>query len=223
MTMKKSSAWMMAGLCGLLCALTACASASSVVKPNYDFRTVGRVAVLIQSSVGSPAQQRQIADLFAMHILSKGYDVIDRANLSDLVNEAEFQNTSGITSPEGRAKLAIRNVSAVIVTNVSEIGDEISLTAKMMDVQSGTLLWSGEGTGKLEEWLAPVGGALVGGGAGAAVGSMIGNTPGAVIGGIAGAAAGGVAGAALTPSDAQLLRKVVAKTCKGLPSLVPAP
>ena len=216
--MKISRTWIAAGLCGVLCALSACSSGSSFVRQGYDFRSVGKVAVLLQSSVGNPAQQAEIADLFAMQVLSKGYDVIDRANIADLTKEAAFQNTSGIASQEGRAKLAIRNVSAVIVTNVSRLGDEIAMTSKMVDVQSGTLLWAGEGTGSLKSWLAPVGGALLG--AGAVGGSMIGNTQGAIIGGIAGAAAGGVAGAALAPNDAQLLRKVIEKTCRGLPSLM---
>ena len=106
-------------LCGLLGVLTACSSGSSFVRPGYNFNQVGRVAVLISMNAGNPAQQQEVADLFAMQILKKGYDVVDRANLADLTNEAMFQNESGITSPEGRAKLAIHNVSAVIVVNVS--------------------------------------------------------------------------------------------------------
>ena len=45
--------------------------------------------------------------------------MIDRVNVADLQREAAFQNTSGITSPDGRAQLAIRNVSTVVVVNVS--------------------------------------------------------------------------------------------------------
>ena len=165
-------------------------------------------------NVGNPAQQQEIADLFAMQVLQKGYDVIDRANLAALSQEAEFQNESGITSPEGRAKLAIHNVSAVIVVNVAapyayqvppssqsywvrghwywsgpgyvwvpghwevrerpgymaESGEDISMTAKMVDVQTGTLLWAGEGTGSLKSGLSTLGGALLGAGAGVALG-----------------------------------------------------
>ena len=116
--MKKLRTWAIVALCGLLGALTACSSGTSFVRPGYDFSTVGRVAVLVTMNAGNPAQQQEIADLFAMQVLQKGYDVIDRANLADLTNEAAFQNDSGITSPEARAKLAIHNVSAVIVVNV---------------------------------------------------------------------------------------------------------
>jgi hypothetical protein len=218
--------------------------------------------VLVTIGVGNPAQQQEIADLFAMQVLQNGYDVIDRANLADLAKEAEIQNAAGITSPEGRAKLAIHNVSAVIVVNVStpyayavppssesywvrghwrphygawawepghwevrqrpgytaESGEDISMTAKMVDVQTGTLLWAGEGTGSLRSGLASFGGTLLGAGAGAVVGSAIGRTGGAIIGGIAGALAGGTAGEVLQPNLAQLLRSVIEKTCKGLPA-----
>jgi hypothetical protein len=115
---KKFRTWRIVALCGLLVALTACSSGTSFVKPGYNFNSVGKVAVLISMNAGSSAQQQEIADLFAMQVLKKGYDVIDRANLADLTNEAAFQNTSGITSPEGRKKLEIHNVSAVIVVNV---------------------------------------------------------------------------------------------------------
>jgi len=207
--------------CGAVCALTACASGSSFVRPGYDFHSVGKVAVVLTSNVGNSAVQAEIADLFAMHLLSKGYDVIDRANIADLMKEAEFQNASGITSPEGRAKLAIHNVSAVVVTNVSQLGDEISMTAKMVDVESGSVLWAGEGTGSLKRWLGPIGGGLLGAGAGAVTGAVIGGTRGAIIGGVAGGAGGAVVGETLQPNEAKLLRKVITKTCRKLPSLTP--
>jgi hypothetical protein len=261
---KKVRTWVIVALCGLLVALTACSSGSSFVRPGYDFNSVGKVAVLISMSAGNPAQQQEVADLFAMQILQKGYDVIDRANLRDLANEAEFQNASGITSPEAREKLSIHNVSAVIVVNVStpntyevpprsesywvpgrwyldpyngawvrepghwevrqrpgyvaQNGEDISITAKMLDVQTGTLLWAGEGTGSLKSGLATFSGAVLGAGAGAVAGGLIGRgTTGAVVGGVAGALGGGVAGAALEQNMAQLIRSVIAKTCRALP------
>ncbi len=260
--MKKLRTWAIVALCGLLGVLTACSSGTSFVRPGYDFSKVGRVAVLISMSAGNPAQQQEIADLFAMQVLQKGYDVVDRANLADLTNEAAFQNESGITSPEARAKLAIHNVSAVIVVNVgtpstymvppssesfwvrghwrpdyaggwvwepghwevrqrpgyvAQNGEDISITAKMLDVQTGTLLWAGEGTGSLKSGLATLGGAVVGATGGILLGSAIGNTNGAIIGGVAGALGGGVAGSALEQNLAQLIRSVIEKTCRGLP------
>ena len=89
--MKSFRAWMMAALCVVLAALTACSSGSSYVRSGYNFNSVGKVAVIVSMNVGSPAQQQEVADLFAMQVLRKGYDVIDRANIADLANEAAFQ------------------------------------------------------------------------------------------------------------------------------------
>jgi hypothetical protein len=263
MAVNKSRTWGVIALCGFLGALTACSSGTSFMKPGYDFNSVGRVAVVMSMNSGDQAQQQEVADLFAMEVLKKGYDVVDRANLQDLSNEAWFQNASGVTSPEGRAKLAIHNVSAIMVVNVHaptayevpprteqywvrghwrpgyygewvwepghwetrevpgytrEDGDEISITAKLLDVQAGTLLWAGEGTGSLKSGLATIGGAVLGAGAGAVTGGLIGRgTTGAVVGGVAGALGGGLVGAALEENMAQLMRSVIAKTCRGLP------
>jgi hypothetical protein len=260
---KKSRAWTLVALCGFLGALTACSSGTSYVRAGYDFNSVGRVAVVMSMNSGSTPQQQEVADLFAMEVLKKGYDVVDRANLQELSNEAWFQNTSGITSPEGRQKLAIHNISAVMVVNVraptayqvppssesywvhgrwrpgpygewvwepghwevvqrpgymAESGEDISITAKMLDVQTGTLLWEGEGTGSLKSGLATFTGALLGAGAGAVAGGLIGRgTTGAVVGGVAGALGGGAVGAALEENMAQLMRSVIEKTCRGLP------
>jgi len=221
--MGNKKTWAIVALCGLLVVLTACSSGSSFVRPGYNFSAVDKVAVLMSMNVGTLAQQQEIADLFAMQVLKKGYDVIDRANLADLTREAEFQNSSGITSPEGRKKLAIDNVSTVIVVNVSSpsfVNDEdISITAKMLDVRTGTLLWAGEGTGSLKSGLATFGGAVLGAGAGAVTGGLIGRgATGAVVGGVAGALGGGALGAALEENTAQLMRSVIEKTCRGLPA-----
>ena len=104
---RKFRTWAIVALCGLLGALTACSSGTSFVKPGYDFSTVGRVAVLISMNAGNPGQQQEIADLFAMLVLQKGYDVVDRANLADLVNEAAFQNESGIAGVAFMASEAV--------------------------------------------------------------------------------------------------------------------
>ena len=102
---------------------------------------------------------------------------------------------------------------------MAENGEDISITAKMVDVQTGTLLWAGEGTGSLKSGLATFGGALLGAGAGAVTGGLIGRgATGAVVGGVAGGLAGGTVGAALEENLAQLLRSVIQKTCKGLPA-----
>lgn len=233
-----SRAWMIITLCGVLSVTTACSSDSSFVRPGYDFRSVGKVAVFLKMNAGNAVQRQELADLFAMHVLQKGYDVIDRAPLADLSNEAAFQNAFGMTSPDGRAKLAAHKVSAVIVVNVqmptSEswrarygytdvTAEDITMTAQMSDVQNGTLLWEGKGSITLDMVLEDYGIALEGAQTESAVGKttvpVIGGITGAQASGrIAGAQASGTAGAALDPKIAEFLRSLIEKTCEALPT-----
>ncbi|MGD1000200.1 MAG: hypothetical protein ABSA67_05820 [Candidatus Brocadiia bacterium] len=230
--MKHFRTWTIIALCAGLGALTACST--GFVQPGYDFQSVGKVAVLITMNAGSPAQQQEVADLFALHVLQKNYDVMDRGNLADLSNDAAFRNASGITGPEGRAKLAGHKVSAVIVVNVhmptgehwrARYGyadeDEVDITmkAEMSDVQTGTLLWVGKGVVTLNDVMEAYGIAAPESGPGA----VIEKTPVPVIGGIAGAAPGGTAGEALQPDMAKYMRSAIEKTCEDLPARTPAP
>jgi hypothetical protein len=217
--------------------LTACSSDSNFVNPGYDFRSVGKVAVLLTMNAGDAVQQQEVADMFAVYVLQKNYDVMDRANLADLSNEAALRDASGIAGPQGRAKLAGHGISAVIVVHVhmptgehwrarygyaDEDEMDITITARMLDVQTGALLWSGKATDAVPTGMAMSGSPLLGGGAGEAAGPVSAKTAGLVIGGSAGAPAGGAAGAALEPDMAQLLRSVIEDTCKELPPRTPA-
>jgi hypothetical protein len=206
----------------LLLSSMACSRGTSFIKPGYDFSQVGKIAAFVESQNLSDPQCRETSDLFAMELLKRGWDVIDRANLDGIIAESEFQNTSGLTSPLGRQQLAIHNVGALILANIPQFGDQISMTAKMVDVQSGSILWIGEGTAKRQGTLAGVGGAMAGAAVGAAAGYGISRSgSGAAIGGVAGGAAGAFTGAALTPSEAELFRKLIRKVTEDMPKPIP--
>jgi len=192
--------------------LTGCAAGTSYVRPDANFKTVGKVGVVAESSVLMPEAKSEVADLFSMELMKKGYDVIDRVNIEQLSREAEFQNESGMTSSSGRAKLAVNNISSIIIVNVREFGDKVSMTAKMVDVGSGKLLWMGEGTGSLKSGLGTFGGALIGSLAGNAIGRTGLST---AVGGFA----GGLAGKAMEPEQANLARSVIEKVCADLPGV----
>jgi outer membrane lipoprotein SlyB len=101
------------------------------------------------------------------------------------------------------------------VVNLPQLGEQISMTAKMVEVETGSILWQGEGTGNMKSGagsiLGGLGGAVAGGVAGNAVGGYA--TEGAVVGGIAGATAGYV----LQPDEMEQAKKVVVEVCQGLP------
>jgi TolB-like protein len=193
-----------------------CASGESFVKPGYDFGAVKKVAVVeVVGDFGGEAAKNEIADYFAMELLKKGYEPVERTQVQAVLSEQKFE-ASNLTTPEGAAQAGrILNVSAVVIMNVGEFGERISMTAKMVDVQDASILWMGEGTGTTGRTLATIGGAAAGVGMGIAVGH---GRTGNIVGGLAGGALGGAAGYTLSPQQATQARNVIQKMCGSLPS-----
>ena len=201
--------------------LTGCATGKSYSHPGYSAEKIGKVAVVVHSEVLDDVQKREIGDLFSMEILNRGYIVIDRGNLDQLMTEVSFQNESGVTSEADKSKLAVKNIKTMMVVNVSEFGENMSMTAKMVNVNTGTLLWMGSGTGSKKSGLSTIGGAALGAVGGAAVANQVDNSgTSKAIGAVGGAALGGLAGKALEPEQANLVRKVIVKVTKNIPPVV---
>jgi len=187
----------------LTCFLTAvtlvagCATATgeSQARAGYDFGGLEKVAVVdVTGAVVGDAAKNQIGDFFVLELLRRGFAPIERAQVQALLKEQQFQ-ASEITSTEDAAKAGrILNVPAVMLVSIPDYGDEMSITAKMVAVEDGAILWQGTGYGRQGKMLATIFGAAAGAGAGAAGGHAVGNRDGAVLGGIAGAVLGGAAG-----------------------------
>lgn len=204
------------GIVGVLVLALGCSSAESVLKPGYDFGQVKRVAVTtVSGQLRSDAARDQVATYFSMELMGHGYEVVERNRVNALLEEQDFQ-ASDVTSPENVASAGrVLNVDAIVVVNIPVYGEKINMTAKMLDVEDGSLLWAASGSGTTGRTLGTVAGALVGGGLGVAAG---GDSTGKVVGGAAGAVAGGVVGQALSPQEANQVQKVVKKVCRGLPA-----
>jgi len=199
-----------------------CSSGESYVKAGYDFTRLDKVAIVdVQGDIiGEPAKN-QIADFFGMELLKKGFEPVERAQVQTLLKEQKFQ-TSGLTSQEGAAKAGrILNVPAVLVVNIPNFGDQMSMTAKMINVETAGILWMGSGSGKTQKTLSTIFGAAAGAGAGAAAGAAVGGKDSTVIGGVAGGVLGGVAGHELSPQKEEKAQQVIKKICKGLPGKLP--
>jgi hypothetical protein len=203
-------------LIAVIILMTGCASGESFRRANYDFSQVGKVAVLdVTGEVRGEGAKNQIADYFAMELLRKGYSPIERKQVEAILKEQEMQ-ASAITREGGAAKAGrILNVPAVIVVNVPEFRDDISMTAKMLDVEDGSILWAASGSGSTGGSLPAVAGAVVGAGVGILAG---GDTAGKVAGGVAGGALGGIAGHALTPRQAETVRSIIRDMTEDMPS-----
>ncbi|MHC4596011.1 MAG: hypothetical protein ACYS9C_13220 [Planctomycetota bacterium] len=197
-----------------------CSSGESYVKAGYDFTRLDRIAIAdVQGDVSGEAAKNQIADFFVLELMKKGYTPIERAQVQSLLDEYEFQ-ASDLTTDEGAARAGrILNVPVVLVVNIPNFGEEMSMTAKMIDVEDGSVLWAGSGLGSTGRSLATILGAAGGAAAGVVVAG--GDTDDRTIGGVAGGVLGGVAGRALSPQKAQKAREMIKKMCESLPYRYP--
>lgn len=197
-----------------------CSSGESYVKAGYDFTRLDKIAIVdVQGDVAGEAAKNQIADFFVMELMKKGYTPVERAQVQSLLEEHEFQ-ASDLTTDEGAARAGrILNVPVVLVVNIPNFGEEMSMTAKIIDVEDGSVLWMGSGLGSTGRTLATIFGAAGGAAAGVAVAG--GDTDDRTIGGIAGGVLGGVAGRALSPQKAQKAQEMIKKMCKSLPYRYP--
>ena len=213
-------------VCALLAALTigGCATGKgeSFSKVGFDFATLDKVAVLdVTGAVRGEPVKNQIGDYFAIELMKRGYTVVERGStqVQKLLKEQEFQ-ASGVTSDQDAAKAGnILNVSAVMLINIPTFKEEMNMTAKIVDVQDGSILWLGSGQGTTGKTFATFLGAAAGAAAGAVVAG--GDTRDRVAGGIIGGILGGVAGQALSPQQSEQVQKIIKKVCETMPQRMP--
>jgi len=191
----------------------------SIAKEGYDFSTVDKIAVVdVTGKVHGEDVRNQICDFLEMELLKKGYSPVERSRVQTLLKERKFQATD-ITGTEYAARAGkILNVPTALIANIPNYGSKMSLTVKMVDVENGSVIWIGNGSGKTGEGmniiLGAVTGALAGAGAAGAAGGESGTQ---LAGGIAGAVLGGMAGETLTPQQSSQLQKVIKKIFKSMP------
>jgi hypothetical protein len=140
-------------VCVLLSALlvAGCASSKgeSYATAGYDFSRLDKVAIVsVTGQVYGEAAKTAISDDFTMELIKKGYAVILRSEMQALLKEQEFQ-ASGITSDQDAARAGrILNVPAVVLISIPKYGKEkMEMTAKLVEVETGTILWIGRTIG----------------------------------------------------------------------------
>jgi len=212
-------------VCTLLAVVVAggCASqkGESYARAGFNFSSLEKVAVLdVSGAVRGDAAKNQIADFFSMELIRRGYTPVERAEVQKLLKEQEFQ-ASDITSEAGAARAGeVLNVPAVLLVNIPTYKEEMNMTAKIISVEDGGILWVGSASGSTGKTLSTVVGAV----AGAAVGAVAagGDTRDRVAGGVIGGVIGGVAGNALSPQQAEQVQKLIKKLCEDMPPRVVA-
>jgi hypothetical protein len=199
-----------------LTVLPACATAKgeSHLSSTYDLSRINKIAVVDGNNPSYKPEVRQVLmDSFQYEFFKKGWNPVERSNIQAAIDEMGFQN-SEFTSQTDRLQIgSILNVSALVVVNIASAGDQISITSKMFDVETGEIIWMGTGDGDLKSGTSGLLGALGGAAVGAAIGGSNNRGVGAAVGGIAGAAAGSF----MTPSEMENAKRVVTKVCEMIP------
>jgi hypothetical protein len=201
-------------LLGVVLLIGGCSSGESHYRAGFDFSKLDKVAVVdVQGDIKGEAAKNQIADFFVMELLRKGYAPIERLQVQSILKEQKFQ-MSDLTTAEGVAQAGqILNVPTILVANIPNFNEEMTITGKMIDVEDGSVLWMATGSGKTGRTFLTIGGAA----AGAAAGATVGGDGDKVLGGVAGGVLGGVAGQALSAQKAEQAQKIIKKMCKSLP------
>ncbi|MHC4580248.1 MAG: hypothetical protein ACYS14_02250 [Planctomycetota bacterium] len=206
-------------ICVLLTAVVAggCASSKgeSYSLVGFNFAELDRVAILeVTGQVRGETVKNQIGTFFEMELMKRGYSPIERSQVKVLLKEQEFQ-ASDITSNAGAAAAGrVLNVPAVLLVNIPKYKEEMSMTAKLVNVEDARILWIGSGSGTTGKTFATILGAA----AGAAAGVAVAGEDDQLVGGIAGGILGGVAGQALSPQQEEHVKKVIAKVCDSMPA-----
>lgn len=181
----------------------------SSFRAGYDFSGVTKVAIVsVEGAVPSEVAKDEIADFFAIELLEQGYAPMGRAQVRASLAEQETEDEIiDLTTPEGAvaAGLAL-DVPAVLTIKIPHFGDEISITATMIDVEDGSILWLATGPG---------------GGGGGFTSIFRSKSSGSKDEGLLGPIMGDVMGVSdqpLSPQDAERTQRIVKKMCRSLPT-----
>lgn len=200
------------GLLGLLALCIGCTEGH--VRKDYDFGQIKKIAVVdVTGDFPGEATKNQIGDFFVMELMKKGYAPIARAGVQKILTEQDFQASKKTPEEDAARAGEILNVPAVLLINASKSENEIAMTAKMIDVETGEILWISSGSGRADAFWS----SLLGAGAGAAAGSAVAGKHNKGEGAIVGAIVGGIAGHELAPKTAKRMRNIARQMCKTLP------
>ena len=181
----------------------------SSFRAGYDFSAVNKVAIVsVEGAVASEVAKDEIADFFAIELLEQGYAPMGRAQVrASLVEQETEDEIIDLTTSEGAVAAGLLlDVPAVLTVRIPHFGKEVSITATMIDVDDGSILWLANGTGN------------GGGGFSSIFGSKSRSSENE---GLLGPIMGDVMGVSdepLTPEDAERAQRIVKKICRSLPN-----
>ena len=181
---------------------------ASSFRTGYDFSAVDKVAIVsVEGAVPSEVAKDQIADFFAIELLERGYAPMGRAQVrASLIEQETDAEIADLTTPEGAVAAGLLlDVPAVLAVRIPHFGKKVSISATMIDVEDGSILWLANGTGDSK------------GGFSSIFGSKSRSSENETL---LGPIMGDVMGASndpLTTEDAERAQRIVKKMCRSLP------
>ena len=113
-------------------------------KVESGFSGIDHIAVVdVVGDIHSEVVKNQIADFYTDQLLKKGYGPIVRDYVQHELDTRGFDRSQ--MSLEAYAIEAGRAIAvpAVLIVSVPTFGEEMSMTAKLLDVEAGSALWYG--------------------------------------------------------------------------------
>ncbi len=201
-------------ICAAALILNGCATGESVVSPGFREASPDRVAVVdITGDIRGDAVKNQVEDYLSMEMMKKGYRVVERSRVQQVMEEQDFQVSDRTSAREAARIGEIMNIPAVMMLDVKIDGEKLSLTGRMVDSQTGEVLWIGSGRGGTGRTMATLGGAVTGGLLGTQVGAGRGRDIATVTGGVL----GGAAGYTLAPQAQRMVQRAIGQMVDELP------
>lgn len=151
-------------LIGLFFLISACASVQSYSKPGINFSNFKKIAIVRFDCPNSGAGQ-EVADTIGLEFIKHGFNVIERSQLRAVINE-EVLVQSGLVE-QTRDALKVSGIDSIVVGSVGVYecrpdkviaflfgapivmntnNCQASVSMKMLDVQTGDILWAANGS-----------------------------------------------------------------------------
>jgi len=183
-------------------------SQESSSRAGYDFSELEKIAIVaVEGTIKSEVAKDEIADFFAMELLKKGYAPIGRAQVRKSLQGKESE-LKDLSITEGAVEAGkILEVPVVLAIHIPHFGEEISISAKMIDVEDGSILWLSGGSGRGGSAFSRVFGMGEGNGNDELLGPIMGEV-------------GDVTNQPLTPREAKKAQSIVKRMCQSLPSKI---
>ena len=181
----------------------------SSYRVGYDFSGVEKVAIVaVEGTIKSETARDQMAEFFAIELLEHGYSPIGRPQVRRILSrraaEANEPELMDLSDPEAAVEIGVAlKAPAALTINVPHFGETISITATMINVEDGSILWIAHGSGRG----AGGGGGLFGLDSGGGQEDDL----------LSGPPVGSTSGLPLSPEEASRVQAVIKDVCRSLP------